>query len=238
MELFSAGMAPFTIALMLLAAIALIELIGMAFGLGVSGLVDEALPDFDLNADVDADADLIEPGTSLDVDGPVDPGGPSAGPFYQLLAWLCVGKVPILILLASFLMGFGITGLILQNASLSLLGAMLPAWLIAIPSFLAALPVTRQLGLLLARVMPKERTDAVSRESFVGRAATIIRGTAKIDAPAEAKLKDAFGYTHYVLVVPAEADSVLVEGASVLLVEKSGAVFNAIANTHPALRNE
>ena len=237
MDLFSAGMAPFTIALILLAAIAALELIGMIFGLGVSGALDEALPDFDFDADaeLDLDGDLAGAGAPTDLDVQ-STSAVSPGPFSQLLAWLCVGKVPILILIAAFLMGFGICGLLIQSAFSSLFGAMLPAWLAAVPAFLGALPVTRNLGLVLARIMPKEETDAVSSETFIGRVATIIRGTAKIDAPAEAKLKDALGYTHYILVAPAEAGQELAEGSDVLLVEKSGAVSSAIANTHAALQ--
>ncbi|MEM9740488.1 MAG: YqiJ family protein [Pseudomonadota bacterium] len=237
MEFFSPDMAPFTLALFLLAGIAALEVIGMALGLGVSGALDEALPDFDFDADVDVDidGDLTGSGapTDLDVHGT---GATGLGLVGQVLAWLCVGKVPILILIAAFLMGFGVSGMLIQQTATGLFGAMLPAWLASVPAFFAALPVTRWLGLVLARIMPKEETDAVSSDTFVGRVATIIRGTAKIDAPAEAKLKDALGYTHYVLVAPAEAGQELAEGSDVLLVEKSGAIFSAIANTHAALQ--
>ncbi|MEO0817691.1 MAG: YqiJ family protein [Pseudomonadota bacterium] len=239
MDLFAPDMAPFTIALVLLAAIAALELVGMLFGLGVSGALDEALPDFDFDidadADLDVDADLAGSGAPTDIDVQ-STGAVGARPISQVLAWLCVGKVPILILIAAFLMGFGVSGLLIQQASTSVLGAMLPACLASVPAFFAALPVTRWLGLGLSRIMPKEETDAVSSDTFVGRAATIIRGTAKIDAPAEAKLKDALGYTHYILVAPAEAGQELAEGSDVLLVEKSGAIFGAIANTHAALQ--
>lgn len=231
MEFFHPSLAPFTIALLVMAGIALLELVGLMFGVAFSELIDNALPDIE----VDIDTELSGSGGALDVDAPagVEPVG--AGPFANLLSWLCVGRVPILILFAAFLMSFGLSGLIIQHGFQSAFGVYLPALIVAIVALCAALPTTRHLGLLIARIMPKEETDAVSRQSFIGQVAVILRGNAKIDLPAEAKLKDKFGTAQYILVVPDDADTVLPEGSEVLLVEQQGAVFVGILNTNPAL---
>jgi hypothetical protein len=84
--------------------------------------------------------------------------------------------------------------------------------------------------------MPKEETDAVSEETFVGKVATIIRGTAKRGFPAEAKLKDLSGQTHYILVEPDAEGDEFTQGAEVIVVQKTGAVCRVIANEHPSLK--
>lgn len=184
MELFAPQLAPFTLALGILALIAFLEVVSVLMGAGISSVVDSVLPEIDADVDVDLDAEAspqIVPET----------GG---GNFIiAVLAWLSVGKVPALIVFAAFCFAFGVAGIVLQNAIGNILGFMLPAWMAAIPAFVLALPLTRWIGRGLARVMPKEVTSAVSTETFVGRLATIIRGVARQGSPAEAKLT----YTHY-----------------------------------------
>lgn len=237
MELFHPALIPFTAALIVLGLIATLELVGLLFGVAFSGLVDSALPEmeFDADADFEMDAELGGDGGPLHVDGPDMPDMPTAGPLSQFLSWLCVGKVPVLILLAAFLLGFGLTGLIVQETSQSLLGLYIWPILVAIPAFMVALPTTRYLGLTISRIMPKEETDAVSRNAFIGAVATIIRGEAELGKPAEAKLRDVHGTTHYVLVEPDQIGLKFAQGNEVLLVKKSGSIFQAVINTNPVL---
>jgi hypothetical protein len=90
-------------------------------------------------------------------------------------------------------------------------------------------------GQFFSRVMKQEESDAVSRDTFVGKVAVVVRGEARKGFPAEAKLRDLTGATHYVLVEPDEENAVLPAGAEVLLVEQAGAVFRAIMNPSRAL---
>lgn len=220
MDFFDPSLAPFSIALMILGLIVLLEAGGLLFGIAFSGLVDSLFPEF---GDLDLDA-----GPEMD--------GPAGGPVAVLLSWLCVGKVPILILLAAFLTGFGLSGLIVQSVINSVAGFYLPAFVAAFIALFVALPVTRHLGLLLARIMPSDTSDAVSSNSFVGRTAVIIRGVARANAPAEAKFKDSGGTTQYILVEPDQAEDEFPTGTEVLLTEKTGAVFRCIENTHSVLK--
>lgn len=209
MELFSAPFAPFTVALLVLALIAAVEVVGLMFGAGVSDLLEAALPEFD-----------------------AAPDGDAVG---RALGWLHVGKVPALIILATLLAAFGLIGVTLQGAADAVLGAPLPALIAAPLTLVAALPAASVLCGGLARILPREETDAVSSDSFVGRVAEVIRGEARAGAPAEAKLTDARGQTHYILVEPDAAGAAFRQGSEVLIVEKRGAVFRAAANETPAL---
>ena len=237
MELFHPALLPFTAALIVLGLIATLELVGLLFGVAFSGLVDSALPDIELDAeaDLEMDAELGGDGGPLHVDGPDIPDMPSAGPLSQFLSWLCIGKVPVLILLAAFLLGFGLSGLIVQEASQSLLGIYIWPILVAVPALMVALPTTRYLGLTISKIMPKEETDAVSRNAFIGAVATIIRGEAEQGKPAEAKLRDVNGTTHYILVEPDQTGLKFAQGNEVLLVKKTGSIFQAVINTNPVL---
>ena len=223
MDIFSPALMPFTIAIMAMLVIMVAEFIGLMFGAAMSDLLDGALPD----VDVDIDADGLDASDSLE-----------AGFISQFFGWLSVGKVPVLMLLVIFLTAFGLIGLIGQSTLQNILGFYLPPLLMALPAFAGAIFATRYCGLGLARIMPKEETDAVSSDTFIGQVAEILRGEAKIDMPAEAKLKDVKGTTQYILVEPDEGGVVFRSGDTVLLVEKRGAVFRAIANTNSALAQE
>ncbi len=210
MEFFSPAVAPFTTALAIMALIAALELAGLLFGVAFSGLVDGALPEMD--ADID--------------------GGDAIG---KLFAWLYVGKVPVLIVFAAFLAGFGLSGLAMQSVIAGVFGSPLPALVAAPLAFFAALPLTRLLAGAIALILPREETDAVSSDTFVGRIAEIVRGEARMGAPAEAKLADGHGQTHYILVEPDEGGVAFAAGAEILITEQHGAVFRGVLNANSAL---
>jgi hypothetical protein len=225
---FDPALAPFTIALLVMAMIAALEIAGTLIGAQPSSLVDSMLPDLD--ADADAPGLHVETPSHGETDG-----AHGAGPLSQLLSWLCVGRVPLLVLIVAFLTAFGAVGLILQGFMHGVFGFFAPSIVMVFPAFFAALPLTRALGLTLGKIMPKEESDAVSEETFIGKVATIIRGTAKRGFPAEAKLKDLSGKTHYILVEPDGEGEEFTQGAEVIVVQKSGAVCRVIANEHPSL---
>ncbi len=151
---------------------------------------------------------------------------------------MCIGKVPVLILLVAFLTVFGLAGLVVQSIVHNITGVLLPGYLASVPAFFVAIPSIRIIGTGLSRLIPKDETTAVKSDSFVGRVATITIGTARLGIPAEAKLKDTHGQTHYVMVEPDNDEVTFPAGTQVLLVLKNGASFRAILNTSSALVDE
>lgn len=197
---------PFGIGLALIVAIALLEGIGMMISLSPSNWLDDMLPEVDSESGLD-----------------------------KLLGWLHLGKVPSLVLLVLFLTGYTVFGYALQMACHGLLGFYLPGWLagvIAVPSGLATV---RGLGALIARIIPKDETSVVSEQSLIGRTGTVSAGVARRGLAAQARVKDAFGRTHYLMVEPDLDDEVFEEGTQVLIVRKVGAFHRCIANPHPNL---
>ena len=204
------AMFPFTVALCVMLLICATEVLGMLFGLSAFGLVDKLMPEID-----------------ADVDGDVAADGFGSG----LLNWLCVGRVPALVLVVAFLTAFGFAGFVLQSSTHWMLGSYLPLPIASAGAVFLALPPTRWLALGFAKVMPKEETEAVSTRSFVGKVAVVIGGVARRDVPAQAKLRDVHGQTHYVLVEPDEPDQAFEQGTEVILTDqKSGIRFTAIRN--------
>ncbi|MBN8429445.1 YqiJ family protein [Microbulbifer salipaludis] len=208
----------FTGALVLMLMIAVLEGVMMLIGVGISDMLDNLLPDMD----VELDAPETEAG----------------GVLTKLLGWLRFGEVPALILLVAFLVSFGVTGLSIQMLSESMLGFLLPGWLIAIPVLALALPQVRFVGNVLRRFAVGDETEAVGRNTFIGRVAVITIGEARAGSPAEARFSDEFGTTHYVMVEP-DTGEIFSQGEQVLLVEERGAHFRVIRphNEHLLAKN-
>ncbi len=163
-------------------------------------------------------------GADLDVDAP------------DMLGWLGVGRLPFLMLLVVFLSCFGIIGLVAQQASFDLRGALIDP-LLAVPgAALLALPTTGVVANLLAKVMPRDHTTAIDLDVLVGRRGRVVTGTATAGNAARARVEDQHGQAHYVMVEPNTADAPLREGDTILLVRREGDMFRAIDPEQLTLR--
>ncbi|WP_326533527.1 YqiJ family protein [Pseudorhodoferax sp.] len=207
MNLFTASeTVPFGIAFALIVAIGLIEGFGMLVSLSPSNLLDHLMPDIDGDAGLD-----------------------------RVLGWLHIGKVPSLVLLLLFLSGYMLFGYALQMVAHGLLGSYLPAWVAGLVAVPPAMATVRGLGALIAHIIPRDETSAVSELSLIGRAGTVSTGIARRGLAAQARVRDSHGRTHYLMVEPDVDDEVFEEGAQVLIVRKAGAFYRCIANPHPTL---
>lgn len=234
----ASGNAPFTVALLVMLGLLAFELLSLLGGLGVNELFDDFIagnvdfPELPDGPDVIADTGEMPSG----IEGSGSPvGGSLIG---RVLAWLYVGQVPVLIVLVVFLGVFGILGLFGQSFLRQITGLALPAMIAAPAVFIASLPVVRWAAGGLAKILPKEESNAVSTSSFIGRTATVVGGDARLNLPSQARLRDQHGTTHYVMVVPEEADDVLKSGTLILLVRRIDGQFMAIPNPNAALIDE
>ena len=199
---------PFSAAVLVVVAIAVIEGVGLLAGVSLSGWVDDLLPD----------------ASSLD-------HAPDAW-----LGWLHVGKVPVLVLLVVLLTAFAMLGYTTNTLVKGLLGVYPPALVSGLLAFAGALPIVRVSGAALARIIPRDETSALPLESLVGRVAVVVNGTARHNYPAQARVRNEKGLTLYVHVEPDDPQCAFSAGDSVLLVKQiSGSRFAAIANPRPDL---
>ena len=210
-ELVSPGNAPFLVAICIMVFIGAIEGLSLLVGTGLLHHLDSFVA-----AHLDQATHLF-PGDGV-------------------LGWLHVGRVPLLVLLVLFLMGFAIAGLALQWAVTGLVGDPLPPALASLIAAAGALPAVRFLGGQIARHIPRDETSAVSEDSFVGRVARLTADSATAGQPGQAKLTDEHGRTHYLLVEPHDPEVRFARGEAVLIVSRaSGSRFQAIRNPRPDL---
>ncbi len=255
--LFASANLPFTIALGVMIMLGTLEIVSFLLGVGISNLFDSMLPELDADVDIDTDIDIdtevdidVDGDVDVDVDADVDADIAADGDLAEAsvrvgalpgilraLSWLGLGKVPVIILVSMFLMVFGLIGLVSQYVVLRLTGQqfMLPGFIAWLPALMVTLPIMRVFSNTMARIMPKEETSAVSEKTFVGRIALITGGVARRDHPAQAKLVDEYGQTHYIMVEPDDDDETFEDGSDVILVKRVSAVFRAIRNTSEAL---
>ncbi|MEL6196759.1 MAG: OB-fold-containig protein [Pseudomonadota bacterium] len=208
---------PFAIALGLVAALCLLEVVMTVAGLSLLG---DAGAEADMDADFDADLDT-------DLEAGAD-GAASAAGATGLLSWLGIGKVPFMIWLAGTLTAFGIVGYALQLVTAAVLGGPAPAMIAAgvalVPGIAAGASVARVLG----RLVPKNESTAISTRSYGGRRGVITTGTARRGIPAEARFRDAHGNTHYAMVEPVHDDDELPQGTDVAIVRLGKGKLRAI----------
>jgi hypothetical protein len=196
---------PFLLALIGLAVIALVQVIGLSHAIDGAGHIDAP--------------DGIDGGDFGEA----------------LTALLGLGRVPLMIWLSSLLLIFGSTGLIGQAWIADMLGAPLSAGWAALAAGAAALPLNSLAMRPLGAVMPKDETTAVTLDALVRRDAEIQIGTARAGSPARAKVIDVHGQAHFVMVEPHDATTELQTGDTVLLVRREGETFYGVRYESPLL---
>ena len=146
-------------------------------------------------------------------------------PHTPVLDWLFVKEMPMSVALTTLLLGFGISGLVIQGVASSIVGSGLPL-LIATPLALCG-------GVLSLRALATSfdkykvvHTTAIDAHEFIGQVAVLLSPTATSSLSGEAKFTDRHGTTHYVMV-RAKGDESFKEGDSVELLESNAGGYFA-----------
>lgn len=214
---------PFAIALTIVAALFVLEILSALVGGSIFGIGTDA-PDLDIDADVDFDLSAEAATNAAPPLDDIETGDAPNG----LFTWIGARDVPFLIWLVSFLTLFGLGGLILQGAVSAVFGMALPSVVAIAIVFMPALAVTRVIANWVALIMPKTETTALRARHLGGYHGTITQGTARRGKPAEVKIKDRHGNIHYIRVEPFHDDDTFEQGADVTLIRKRGDKFFVI----------
>ena len=145
-----------------------------------------------------------------------------------LFLWINAGRLPLLILLILALGVFAIAGFLLQAVAHSV-GTAVPVALAALAAFAISLPAIRVTSRGIARIIPRDETDAVDEADFVGHVAEVSIGPLDQGLPGRVRLKDVFGNWHSVAARASPESTPLPVGASVLLVDRDARCFIAIS---------
>jgi hypothetical protein len=133
----------------------------------------------------------------------------------DFLSWFYVKGMPFLISLIVLSTLWGAIGLSINYATN--IGSI-PSYTI---TALLSISVFRFVGSTLQNAIPKDESSSVSPNSFSGKIATVTVGTSSVGRPAEAMLKDEFGQSHYIMVVPSDNEHSFTQGMQVIVVEKT-----------------
>ena len=205
-------MQPFAVALGLVTALAVLEVVLLALGLSmtVDGPDLDAEPGFEGEAELDADADAAF-GTGA------------------LLSWLGIGQVPVAVWVAAVLTAFGLSGLAIQSAALAVSGDPLSAPVACLLALLPALALGGRFSRSLGRLIPKFESTAISTRSYGGRRGVITVGTARRGRPAQARFTDGHGNIHYAAVEPLDDAAALPQGTEIAILRLRDGSLRAIA---------
>lgn len=205
--LLSGPFLPFSLALGLLFGLLALEIVALLLGGSLfaadHGLAAES-PDvyFDLPAGVEPDIDALI--AASDAVPPQTADGGTA------LSALGLGRVPLAIWLAGLLLGFGLSGLALQSL------VLLPAGLAAIPAGAVGLVAARGVAGVLGGLVKQNETTATGPQFLGGLRGTVTQGSSRRGSPAEVRLRDRHGNTHYQRCEPWRDGDVIAEGTDVI----------------------
>ncbi|MEZ5669374.1 MAG: DUF1449 family protein [Alphaproteobacteria bacterium] len=231
--LLSSEMVPFTAGFALILLVLFLEIVALILGgslLGAHGGAEVHAPDIDGPA-VDAphidmpDADLPDV-HAPDVHAPdvhAEVGG-AAG----ILGALGLGDAPFMVWLIAAIGGFSVSGYVAQLLAREALGAPLSAWLVGTGALVFGLALAKRASRFIARILPKVQTEAVSEARLGSRVGVITVGTARAGRPAEAKITDHFGNTHYIRVEPMRDGEELTAGTQIAVMRRKGRVYSAV----------
>lgn len=188
-------------ALLVVAGLGFIELVSLLLGASVSGLLDDGLGHHGLG---DHDGGLL--------------GG--------LMSWLNAGGVPILVFAVLLLSTFSVFGFAVQALAARAAGP-LPTLGAGSLALVMAVPTTRWLSRGLARIMPRDETNAVSQAGFIGLVGMVTVGPLDQGQPGIVRVKDEHDNIHN-LRAQAAPGYLIETGALVIIVDGSDGLFQAI----------
>ena len=176
----------------------------------------DAETELDLGAELEADADL-DAGVEAEPQVYVHPSQVEPGVFEQALSFFGIGRVPLSIILMTFLITFAIVGWAINTVLEGVLwtpGAFFPISFAG--AVLCGLTVTKALAGTLGRFLKPVETAAVARSALVGRI-----GTASLPVTEEfgtALVRDPYGSLHKVVCKVPQGVRPIPKGQTVLLV--------------------
>lgn len=195
---------PYTIAFACVLVLGVFEALSLVIGLSMMSALDQWVP-----ADVEYDVDIGGSGLT------------------GIAGWLCLNRLPLLIWFVLALTSFAIAGYLVNYISLMVSATLLPQ-LFTLPIAVVGSALScRYLGRVLADLLPKNESTAISLDDLSGYVGTITLGCAIKGMPSEAVVRDKHQQKHYVLVEPETSGIEFASGTQVVLLKREGRVWSA-----------
>ncbi|MBR0829789.1 DUF1449 family protein [Bradyrhizobium manausense] len=191
---------PFAIAAAMIVIVGSVEVVAMLVGASISEML----------------------GIAVDFSHPSDSGVVNA------ISWINLGGVPLLIFILLLLGAFSITGFLIQDLARMVAGP-LPVTIASLGALAASIPLVRISSGFIARIIPKDESYAVGLGDLVGRVGEVVIGPLDQGPPGRVSVADVHGNRHFVWAVAAPSSAPLAQGTIVLLVDRIGTRFVAVA---------
>jgi membrane protein implicated in regulation of membrane protease activity len=163
---------PFTIMLMLCGLFAVLQLIGLGDD-SDSELDADFDADLDADLDFDADADFD---ADIDADADLDVDADGLPDLLSVLAFLGVGKAPLMVVLVVLLGSMAVIGWTLNTVLEAVLGSY-PAWglLLVLPiAFIVGGLISSRVSRYIGRALPSINSTATGASGLIGRRGAVI----------------------------------------------------------------
>ncbi|MGL4236877.1 OB-fold-containig protein [Tabrizicola sp.] len=214
---------PFSLALGLLLALLLLETAALLIGGSLFGASDG--PDLDVGLEGASSAFDLDPGEIPDVDALLSAADntadvPEAAAPSGFAGLLGLGATPFMVWFAAALLGFGVTGFVLQSLVTTVFGAPLAAGLAGLVALPFGLGFARKFSGVFARFLPKYESSATSLQFMGGLRGKVTQGVARRGVPAEVRLHDRHNNVHYLRCEPFGDADEITEGSEVLTVRQ------------------
>jgi hypothetical protein len=201
----------FTVPILLVIFYLILQIFGLALDLGGFGEgADTDAGDVDVDADVDIEADA---GAGVEVDG-------TLSVLDHALGFLNVGRVPLTIIIATFLMFWGVSGFMFNGIIRNVLGSFPSPFIMASCGVALVIGVTgtKFLSGFIARLFPTVETYSSSNQSLLGQVARVVSGeiTSRFG---RAKVEDQYGNVLTVYCKIPEGKEVPKRGDEVVLID-------------------
>jgi len=191
----------FTLPILLVILYLILQIFGLALDFGADVDTDVGEADVDVDTDVDADTDAFP---ALE----------------RALAFINVGKVPLTIVISTFMLFWGITGFACNGIVQQAFGSF-PSVFILVScgaAFVVGITATKFLSGVIARLFPEVETYSSNNEALLGLTAQVVSGqvTPKFG---RAKVKDQYGNVLTVFCKIVEGKEVPKRGDEVVLID-------------------
>jgi hypothetical protein len=173
---------------------------------------------FGLALDLDGDADIDVGDVDVDVDVDVDLNGIST--FDNVLGFMNVGKVPLAMIIATFLMFWGVSGFICNRIIRDTIGSFPSPFIMAScgVALMIGIIATKFLSGVIAKVFPMIETYSSDNQSLLGQVARVVSGEIT-SSFGRAKVEDQFGNVLTVFCKIPEGKEVPKRGDEIVLVD-------------------
>lgn len=200
----------FTVPILLVIFYLILQIFGLTLDIGGDADVDVGDADIDIDADMDVDVD-VDADMDIDTDFSV---------FERALGFINVGKVPLTIIVSTFLLFWGVSGFMLNGIILNVLGEFPSAFIMASCGVALVIGIigTKFLSGIIARIFPTVETYSSSNQSLLGQVARVVSGEVTTGF-GRAKVNDPYGNTLTVFCKIPEGKEVPKRGDEIVLID-------------------